>query len=61
MKLISLLVVLILLSGWFMNIVKLVNLDFEPNYKAEIIRSVGITVVPVGMISGWVTIEEEED
>lgn len=46
--------------GWVRNIVKLSNLDFEPPYKTEVIRIVGL-VPPVGMVTGWMTIGEEND
>ena len=49
---------LIMLVGYGMNIVKIFGTDFEPPYKAEVIRVVGIFVPPVGVIVGFVTIED---
>lgn len=51
--------VLLLLGGigWIKNIVKLVHLDFDAPYKAEVIRIVGV-VPAVGAITGWITIND---
>jgi len=61
-KLWVVLLILILTGGvgWVKNAIKLVNLDFEPNYKAEVIRVIAL-VPPIGAVVGWLTFEEEED
>jgi len=41
--------------GWGLNIYKLTQCDFEPSYKAEIIRGVGV-VTPIGAIVGYMDI-----
>jgi prepilin-type N-terminal cleavage/methylation domain-containing protein len=46
--------------GWGMNIYKAFQLDYEPTYKAEVIRIVGVFVPPVGAIAGYCTFAEEE-
>jgi hypothetical protein len=46
--------------GYVKNIISLVQLDFEPSYKAEIFRVAGIVAPPVGVIMGFVTFEEEK-
>ena len=46
--------------GWTMNIWKLCHCDFQPSYKAEICRALGIVVVPMGMIEGFITIKDGE-
>ena len=52
---------LVLVVGSYLtNIYKLTQLDFEPNYKAEAIRIIGIPVAPLGVIAGFVTFDEEE-
>ena len=51
-------IILGLIVGYIMNIVALCNCDFEPNYKAEVIRSIGIVVPPVGAVAGWIHIED---
>lgn len=45
-------------GGWVYNIVKFVDCDFESPYKAEAIRGIGIPVFPVGVIVGWMEIED---
>lgn len=47
---------LLLVTGWVMNLVKFVNLDFQEPYKAEVIRGGGIIVY--GSIIGWIKIED---
>lgn len=39
--------------GWAMNIMYLIDCDFEPSYKAEILRGVGIFFAPMGIILGY--------
>lgn len=43
-----------------MNVYKLIQLDFEPSYKAEVIRVVGIVFPPAGSIAGYCTFDEEK-
>lgn len=38
--------------GYFSNIYKLAQCDFEPSYKAEIIRTIGL-FTPVGAVVGY--------
>ena len=51
-------VALVCLFGWGANIVKLVKCDFEPSYKAECIRTIGIVVPIVGAVTGYMDIED---
>lgn len=44
--------------GYISNIVKLVRLDFNQPYKAEVIRSLGVVVAPLGVITGFIHIED---
>lgn len=44
--------------GWVMNAYKLTQLDFAEPYKAEIVRTIGVFVPPVGFIAGWFDIED---
>ena len=45
--------------GWILNIYMLVQLDFEPPYKAEVIRIIGIPVGIVGSVIGYINFDEE--
>lgn len=47
--------------GWIKNLSKLANCDFEAPYKTEVIRAVGVPIVPVGVIAGYMDIGEEND
>jgi hypothetical protein len=46
--------------GWVNNIVKLCHCDFEPSYRAETIRVIGVVVGPVGCITGYMDIEDNK-
>ena len=53
-------VLLVLLFGYFANIYKLFfDNDFASPYKSEVIRAIGIPIVPVGMIIGWMKFDGE--
>lgn len=41
--------------GWTRNFIKLVNCDFEPSYKAEVIHIAGL-IPPIGMVTGWLDV-----
>ena len=45
--------------GFVSNIVKLCKADFEPSYKEEILRGIGIPVAPVGAVLGYIDFEEK--
>ena len=51
-------IVILIFGGWTMNLIKLIDLDFEAPYKAEVIRTAGI-IPPVGAIVGWIEIKDE--
>ena len=50
---------LALVIGYVMNIIKLVNNDFEEPYKAEVIRTIGVFTGPVGSVIGYMEFEGE--
>lgn len=50
--------VALLITGYCLNIIKLTKCDFEPSYKAEVLRTVGIFLPPVGVIEGYLTIKD---
>jgi hypothetical protein len=53
-------VIIVILIGWGMNIYKFANADFKEPYKEEALRGIGIVVVPMGGILGYMTLENEE-
>ena len=55
-----LIIAVLALIGWVNNIVKLCYCDFEPSYRAETIRVIGVVVGPVGAITGYLDIEDEK-
>ena len=56
---IAILIWLIIIFGWFRNIYKLTQCDFDVPLKTEVIRFVGIAVFPIGAIIGYMDIGEE--
>ena len=55
---VAIIFVIVMGVGWFKNIGRFVHCDFKAPYKAEVIRGIGIPVVPLGAIAGWVTIKD---
>lgn len=55
--LIKIAILLIIGTGWIMNILKLVDCDFEKPYKCEILHGIGL-VPPIGMVTGWINTPE---
>lgn len=49
---------LLLLYGYLANIYKLTKYDFDVPLKAEVLRVVGIPVFPMGIILGYMDIED---
>ena len=47
--------------GYINNIIELSNTDFKAPYKAEVIRTVGIIVPPVGIIAGYIEINDKQE
>jgi len=56
----ALVVLVALVWGWIANIVVLTNTDFKPPHKAEVLRIVGIVVVPMGAVLGFMDLEDGE-
>ncbi len=54
----SIVVILAIVYGYFSNIYKLTQTDFEPNYKEEVFRAVGVVLPPVGIIVGYIDFEQ---
>ena len=47
--------------GWGNNAYRLIQADFEPSYKTEIIRTAGIIIVPAGVILGYIDIPDNKE
>jgi hypothetical protein len=56
----SLLIGILALVGWIKCLIKFIDCDFKPSYKAEVIYGVG-TITGLGAIIGWVDIEDTPD
>jgi hypothetical protein len=45
--------------GWFANLYKLSQCDFDRPFKAETFRIIGAVVFPVGVVMGYFNIEDD--
>ena len=52
-----LLVITLLTTGYVMNLYKLVKLDFNSPFKAEVIRVIGI-FTPISIVTGFIDIKD---
>ena len=53
-----LMIYMFLLVGWIRNIVLFTQSDFKDPYKNEIIRGIGIPCAPLGMVCGYISIDD---
>lgn len=49
----AIIIALLLLLSWPINLIKFISCDFKAPYKAEVIRGIGIPVVPVGILVAY--------
>ena len=47
------------LYGYVANIVKFCHCDFEQPLQSEVIRGIGIIVGPMGVVTGYMDIEDK--
>lgn len=52
-------IAVICVALWCNNIIKLAQCDFEPPYKAEVIRIAGVFAPPIGVILGAIEIDDK--
>jgi hypothetical protein len=52
-------IVILGIVGYVKNIIGLVECDFEPSYKSEVIRGIGVVVPPVGAVAGWIDFKDK--
>jgi hypothetical protein len=57
-NIIGLIIIIVCFTGWLKNIIKLTNCDFEPSYKSEVLRIIGIPVAPMGIIIGYMDLTD---
>lgn len=48
-------IIVLIVTGWIKNVIKLSECDFEPSYKAEVIHTVGLIPI-VGAVTGWLDV-----
>lgn len=59
MKFIQLLALFILIS-WCVNLYKFTQYDFQPSYRAEIIRTIGIIIPITAVVFAYFDIEDRK-
>lgn len=57
---IGLIIIIFCFTGWVKNIIKLSECDFEPSYKSEVLRIIGIPVAPMGIVIGYMDLTDEK-
>jgi hypothetical protein len=58
--LIYLVIIIFCFTGWVKNIIKLSHYDFEPSYRSEVLRIIGIPVAPMGIVIGYMDLIDEK-
>jgi len=53
LQILSIVILIVVGTGWVKNVIKLTSCDFEAPFKCEITHAVGL-IPPVGMITGWI-------
>ena len=59
-NIIGLIIIIFCFTGWIKNIIKLSNCDFEPSYRSEVLRIIGIPVAPMGIVIGYMDLTDEK-
>lgn len=59
-NIIGLIIIVFCFTGWVKNIIKLSECDFEPSYKSEVLRIIGIPVAPMGIVIGYMDLTDEK-
>ena len=59
-NIIGLIIIIFCFTGWVKNIIKLSECDFEPSYKSEVLRIIGIPVAPMGIVIGYMDLTDEK-
>jgi hypothetical protein len=59
-NIIGLIIIIFCFTGWVKNIIKLSNCDFEPSYRSEVLRIIGIPVAPMGIVIGYMDLNDEK-
>lgn len=57
--LIMIIFLILFVWGYLLNIGKLVTSDFKAPYAPEALRVIGIPIVPIGAILGYVNMEDD--
>lgn len=47
--------------GWFANLYKLTQCNFDTPLKAEVIRGIGVVIPPVGIVIGYMDIKDAKE
>jgi hypothetical protein len=56
---ILILIYFLIIFGWVRNIYLLAQCNFTQPFKTEVIRSVGIVVFPIGVVTGYISMDDD--
>jgi hypothetical protein len=56
---ILILIYFLIIFGWARNIYLLAQCNFNEPFKTEVIRGVGIIVFPIGVVTGYISMDDD--
>ena len=54
-----LLIYFLIIFGWARNIYLLAQCNFTQPFKTEVIRGVGIVIFPIGVVTGYISMDDD--
>lgn len=60
MALFGLAFLVLFFGSWFVNFYKLIQCDFEPDYKCEVVHAVGVFIAPAAVVTVWIDDDSEK-
>lgn len=58
-KFYPILIYFLIIFGWTRNIYLLTQCNFTQPFKTEVIRGVGIVVFPIGVVTGYISMDDD--
>lgn len=53
------LIYFLIIFGWARNIYLLAQCNFREPFKTEVIRGVGIVIFPIGVVTGYISMDDD--
>lgn len=52
--------VVFFVGSWCVNLYKLIQCDFESDYKCEVVHAVGVFLAPASVVTVWIDDDSEK-